>query len=57
MIVKIISLFLIAMVALALFGRLRMPLRRGPKGDAGRCRSCGRPLAGKGRCTCGKGAA
>ncbi len=50
MIVKVISVFLIFMVVLAMFGRLR--LRRG---TAAKCRACGAPLVGKGPCPCGKG--
>lgn len=50
MIFKIITLFLVFMAVLALFGRLRMPklsLKR-----PGRCPSCGRPKLGKGPCPC-----
>jgi hypothetical protein len=49
MIIKIVSLFLIGMVVLAMFGRLRVGKR--PE----RCRSCGAPLVGRGPCPCGKG--
>jgi len=55
-IVKIISLFLIAMVVLAMFGRLRLP---GSKRLAqAKCPKCGRFRIGKGPCGCshsGKG--
>jgi len=49
--IKVVSLFLIGMLALALFGRLRVPnsLRR----VAGKCPSCGRPRIGRGTCPCG----
>ncbi|MGR3757293.1 MAG: hypothetical protein ACU0AT_08735 [Tranquillimonas sp.] len=51
--IKLVSLFLIAMVALAMFGRLRFP---GAKRLADlRCRSCGRYRIGRGACPCGKG--
>lgn len=50
---KIVSLFLIFMVVLAMFGRLRLPKL---KIGAAKCKSCGRPRIGKGPCPCGKGA-
>lgn len=51
--VKIVSLFLIGMLVLAMFGRLRFPgqdllSRR-------KCSACGRYRIGKGPCPCGKG--
>ena len=53
MIVKIVSLFLIGMVVLAMFGKLRVP---GSKRLASaRCPSCGRYRIGKGPCACGHG--
>ena len=55
--VKIVSLFLIAMAVLALFGRLRVPGLGNGKASAQRCRNCGRPLIGKSDCDCSKGAA
>lgn len=54
--VKLITLFLIAMVALALIGRLRIPGRKPkPPGRlaAARCPRCGRPRIGSGPCDCG----
>ncbi len=56
MLTKIILLFLIAMGALALFGRLRFP---GPLGKRSKlrpktCPKCGRHLIGKGDCICSK---
>lgn len=57
--VKIFSLFLVAMAVLALFGRLRFPgagKGRGPKRLGGaRCPTCGRPRIGAGPCDCGQG--
>ncbi len=53
--VKVISLFLIGMVILALFGRLRIPGRKpgAPKPLAvTRCSRCRKPLIGKGPCDC-----
>ncbi len=51
--IKVVTLFLIGMVALALFGRLRFP---GQKRIASmKCRRCGRYRMGKGPCPCGKG--
>jgi len=53
--VKIVSLFLIGMLVLALFGRLRAPrLPRLPRLRAQQCPACGRPRIGRGPCPCGK---
>ncbi|MGB8624033.1 MAG: hypothetical protein WCD16_14560 [Paracoccaceae bacterium] len=58
MIIKIVSLFLIGMLVLAMFGRLRLP---GPGGKPlnlskpGKCPHCGRYKLGKGPCPCRKG--
>jgi hypothetical protein len=60
MILKIISLFLIFMVVLGMFGKLRFPWRgrlpgRGAHGRLSRprkCRDCGRFLIGGGDCDC-----
>jgi len=52
-IIKIVSLFLIGMVVLAMFGRLRFP---GAKRLASaKCPKCGRFRIGKGPCSCGHG--
>ena len=51
MMIKIVSLFLIGMVVLAMFGRLRVPgLKRL---SSSRCSNCGRFRIGKGPCPCG----
>lgn len=62
MLVKIVTLFLVGMVIVALIGRLRWP--RGGRGaarrgaDSGRvapptiCGHCGRFIVGKGDCDC-----
>jgi len=47
--VKVVSLFLVAMVALALFGRLRLPAALRRK----RCPDCGRNHAASKPCPCG----
>lgn len=52
MIIKIVSLFLIAMVVLAIFGRLRIP-KIGEKLGVAKCPDCGRHRIGKGPCECG----
>lgn len=59
MIVKIVSLFLIGMAVLAMFGRLRLPGPGGRKIAFGRsksakCPQCGRHRIGSGPCPCGK---
>lgn len=60
--VKVVTFFLIGMVILALFGRLRLPgnlpggrarrRRGGPVIDARKCPSCGRHVIGTGPCDC-----
>ncbi|SOB94726.1 hypothetical protein [Rhodobacter maris] len=51
--IKIMSLFLIVMVGLALFGRLRLP--RPKRAQRHRtCPRCGRPQIGPGPCPCTK---
>lgn len=52
MIVKIITLFLIAMAGLAMVGAFRVRRRKPPK-LAGKCPKCGRPRVGPGPCPCG----
>ena len=52
MIVKIVTLFLIFMAVLAMFGRLRLPGQK--RLETRRCRECGRLRIGKARCPCGR---
>ena len=52
-ILKIVSIFLIVMVVLAMFGRLRIPGKK--QLDAKKCPGCGRFRIGKGPCSCGHG--
>ncbi len=57
--VKAVTLFLVLLAVLALFGRLRFPaLRRTADRLRGRrapkCPSCGTPVPGGGRCVCGR---
>ena len=50
MIIKIISLFLIGMVILAIFGRLRLPkFKLGPQK---KCTKCGAPIINSSKCVC-----
>lgn len=56
MLFKIISLFLVGMAVLAMFGKLRMPrIGGGAKRqlDALKCPKCGTFRIGKGPCNCG----
>ncbi len=58
MIIKLVSLFLIGMLALAMFGRLKMP-KVGKNGNrpnlkARKCKKCGSYILGKGACACEK---
>jgi hypothetical protein len=56
MLVKIVTLFLIAMAVLAMFGRLRMPKfgKKTPPPLRARksCTRCGRFIIGKSECDC-----
>jgi hypothetical protein len=51
-IVKAVTLFLIFMAVLAMFGRLRLP--GGKRLGSLRCPQCGRPKIGRGPCSCGR---
>jgi hypothetical protein len=53
-IVKIVSLFLLGMVVLAMFGKYRFPGQK--RLAAAKCKSCGKYRIGKGPCPCTKGA-
>ena len=53
MLVKIVTFFLIGMVILAMFGKLRLPGQK--RLDAARCPNCGRFRIGKGPCNCKSG--
>ncbi len=61
MLVKAVSLFLIGMMVLAMFGRLRFPKGRKPDSTLATklekpalCGTCGRYLIGSGGCDCKK---
>ncbi|WP_233270553.1 hypothetical protein [Chachezhania sediminis] len=61
MILKAVTLFLIAMGVLAMFGKLRLPGATGGRTRPGsrvetalKCPSCGRYRIGKTPCDCGK---
>ena len=51
--IKVVALFLVFMVVLAMFGKFRFP------GQArlaeAKCKACGRFRIGKGPCACGRG--
>ncbi|MFA5581427.1 MAG: hypothetical protein WDA25_05685 [Paracoccaceae bacterium] len=48
--IKVVTLFLVAMMILAIFGKLRMPrITRSAK-----CPDCARPRIGRGPCDCKK---
>lgn len=49
--VKVVTFFLIFIMVLALFGRLRIPGQK--KLEALKCPDCGRYRIGKGNCSCG----
>jgi Sec-independent protein translocase protein TatA len=50
MIIKIVSLFLVGMVALAIFGRLKLPKLK--FGGGKKCKKCGAPLINNSICIC-----
>jgi len=59
MIIKVVSLFLIGMLVLAMFGRLRAPKIGGRRRaddvlKAKKCKKCGSYVLGKGPCACEK---
>ncbi|AOZ68360.1 hypothetical protein LPB142_02720 [Rhodobacter xanthinilyticus] len=55
MLIKGMTLFLVVMAVLAMFGKLRLPGGRGGRRAIGRvCPACGRPKIGAGPCPCGK---
>ena len=51
MMMKIVALFLVVMMVLAMFGRLRFPGQA--KLQNMKCRKCGRYRIGSGPCFCG----
>jgi hypothetical protein len=53
MIIKVVSLFLVGMLVLAMFGKLRFPGQG--KLNARRCQKCGKFLIGASQCRCNKG--
>ncbi len=51
--VKVVTLFLVAMIVLAMFGRLRIPkIRKDALSKPKKCKNCGTPLIGKQPCNC-----
>lgn len=50
--IKGMTLFLVAMAVLAMFGKWRLPSGRGTKRAGPRCPTCGRPKIGPGPCPC-----
>jgi predicted permease len=60
MLFKIILIFLLAIVAIAMLGSTVVKLLRGPDpaprvASAAKCAHCGRPVRGTAPCVCGKG--
>lgn len=59
MIIKAVSLFLIGMLVLGMFGKLRLPktpslkMRKSTKvAEAAKCSACGSYIIGEGKCPC-----
>jgi len=53
MIIKVVSIFLVGMIVLAMFGKLRFPGQG--KLNPRRCGKCGKFLIGASQCRCDKG--
>lgn len=53
MLFKVITLFLVGMAVLAMFGKYKFPGQA--RLEAAKCKSCGRYRMGKGPCACSKG--
>ena len=51
MMVKVVTLFLVVILALGILGKLHWLL---PRKSHAKCQECGRPKIGKGPCDCGK---
>ena len=51
--VKVVTFFLIGIIVLAMFGRLRFPGQKWI--SSAKCKNCGRYKLGKGACDCTKG--
>ncbi len=51
-IIKVVSLFLVGMAVLAMFGKLRFPGQK--RLHSAKCPGCGRYRIGKGPCPCQK---
>ncbi|KNG94723.1 hypothetical protein [Pseudaestuariivita atlantica] len=52
MIFKIVTLFLVGMAVLAMFGKLKVPGQK--RLASAKCPKCGRYRIGRGTCPCGK---
>ncbi|KEO53902.1 hypothetical protein [Thioclava indica] len=55
MLIKGMTLFLVVMAVLAMFGKLRIPGSKTARKLSGRCPDCGRPKIGRAPCPCKKG--
>ncbi len=52
--VKVVTLFLVFIAILAMFGKLSLLLPKKLRKVASKCPACGRHRIGKGPCPCGK---
>jgi hypothetical protein len=56
MMIKAVTIFLVGMAILAMFGKLRLPyIGRVSLKKPTKCKSCGRYLLSSDPCSCGKG--
>ena len=54
MLTKIVTLFLVFIAILGMFGKLRLLVPKKLQRTA-KCEACGRHVIGKGKCPCGQG--
>ncbi len=52
--VKIVTIFLVFIAILAMFGKLSLLLPKNMRQIAAKCPKCGRHRIGKGKCPCGE---
>jgi hypothetical protein len=55
MLIKTVTLFLVVIAVLAMFGKVRWILPWKTRLDTAKCSACGRHRIGKSACPCGRG--
>lgn len=54
MLIKTVTIFLVVIAVLAMFGKVRWILPWKTRLETSKCRACGRPRIGKSPCPCGR---